>query len=365
MGSILHRLIQLLTIGLQKELPVFVDDSKLHYGQNVLKINFQNFQTCSEISNASRVDILSTGFEMKNPNYGKLTIPAVPKKYVSGFDYCHEDISAWYSGVLIAFLTEPTNVLKEEYELFESKYLKKLSGEFLGVQIRSTDKVAKAKNLFRHPSDFHSWIKNWEIFEGGTNQNVWVASDNRTYYQTLAKLFPEKILGSLNLTLDVNVNRYNPRGLQDFFLDVYAMQKSSLVIGTHSSNILRVLYELRSVDDIFASSKLISLDSFYSYDPSLYYGFNYKTVNPNFCFKSGHSMLEPNSSSKINKCFESSEKNLQPVSEITLSVTRDFRTPVYGFHRFKYVFTLPNSSQKSSRDCMAPLFALEKVQVLV
>ena len=364
MGSTLHRLSQILAIGLQKGLPLFVDDSKFHYGHKVLKINFKNLLTCPEISNATRIDFFATGSEMKNPKYGRFTLPTVPKKYVSGFHFCHEDISAWYSGVLITFLTEPSSNLREEYKKFENKYLKKFSYGFVGVQIRSTDKVAKTTQLFRHASDFHNVIQNWEIFEGAVTQNIWVASDNSTYYQLLAKMFSSKIVNSLNVTSDVNVNRYNAQGFHDFFFDVYALRRSSFVIGTHSSNILTVSYELRSVDDIFASSKLLSLDSFYA-NPSIYYEIPYKTNYPNFCFKNGHPMLESKENPDVNKCFKSSEMDLEHVKNINFPITIDLKTPNYGYHHFSYVFIAPNSTKKSIRSCYAPLFALDKVQMLL
>ena len=365
-GSILHRLIVCLSLALQTNFPCKIDDSKFHYGPGELNKIFRNLDTCEQVKNSSRIDFIAWGKEMHEREHGKFTLPAVPRKYVSGSGHCHEDISAWYAGVLLSFLMEPNDFMIHKYKQFQNNYVDKINANFLGVHIRSTDKFSETGKL-TETKEFISLIKSWVKFQNTPYPDMWIATDNSTHYKTLKETFSTSSLNSLNKTSEVG-KRYGAQSLHDFLLDLYMMRKSSVVIGSFSSNMLLLLYELRSVEDIFPSNRLFSLDMYFFHQANFYYRHMFKINSENVCFKNRPSLLEEHqqrtSETSQNNCFSTNATGFNTTNKLTAELNFDMKAPADGFHSFFYDPKEKHKPKHQRKSCLAPLFALDRVQFL-
>ena len=98
-GSSLHRIAQCIAVGLQKGYPCFVDDSSFAYSRKHFADFFANQLPCKKaLTKNKRIDFNST---LPSDEFAKFFLPAVPDEIKNELELCHEDVSVWYTGVII------------------------------------------------------------------------------------------------------------------------------------------------------------------------------------------------------------------------------------------------------------------------
>ena len=148
MGTVLHRIETCLAVGIQIGSPCFVDDTNWQYDSGNLSKYYNDTQVCSSAMKRNREKFYSLGVKIENAKY----VLSVPLAIKTALDYCHENLAAWYRGVILKHMlhftasTEQsmTKLLKES-RLMDSKTPD--ISQITSVHMRSTDTRSHEKVL--------------------------------------------------------------------------------------------------------------------------------------------------------------------------------------------------------------------------
>eukprot|EP01080_Neovahlkampfia_damariscottae_P009188 gene9188-1275_t len=172
----------------------------------------------------------------------------------------HNNSDVWFLGILLKYLIQPNKYLTTMLEKVKKKIGFK-SGT-VGLHIRRTDKVETGESKFLPLSQYMKKIENY--FKNYSKEKiVFVATDDSTEVEILKSSYSRiKFISNLNSKHpnDWIHFRYTSNELLRVLIDVYLLSECDLFVGTFSSHISRLVFELiQSRNE--RNQKVISIDS--------------------------------------------------------------------------------------------------------
>ena len=173
----MHRLAHCVHLGLTLKAPCLIDDSKFPYGAGNFRNFFSNSKNCAGIR---RKRIIFFSPLLKVEKYRTMGFPALPKNIMEKLKFCHEDLPAWYFGVIHSTLQELSEDTSEKVRQLISSTKIPQNQSFVTVHIRSTDKIFH-QTIF-HASDYLRYASLASLFFGRNFSeitNYWIATDSQ------------------------------------------------------------------------------------------------------------------------------------------------------------------------------------------
>ena len=137
----------------------------------------------------------------------------------------------------------------------------------VGVHIRRTDKLikeAKAFSVRKYMRRVEEYYRRLEKEEGRVLQRrVFVATDEEKVLDIVVKKYPNyEVLFNRTLTTAGNVqNRYSKIGLESILREIHILVNCDYVVCTLSSNVCRLVYEMKVNHDPTRKPMIYSLDT--------------------------------------------------------------------------------------------------------
>lgn len=202
----------------------------------------------------------------RRPPYLPLNIPEDLSSKLIQF---HGDPSVWWLGQVVSYLTRPQSWLEKSLKDFENAI--GFSHPIAGIHIRRTDKVG-SEAAFHSVSEYMIHVTDWFDKENMKRQRqgkpqietklVYVASDDTNVLDEARRLYPDfKFLGDTEISKNAGTSmRYSKTGLVGVLTDIILLSKCDYLVGTFSSQVSRVAYELMQTLHPDASAHAHSLD---------------------------------------------------------------------------------------------------------
>lgn len=201
------------------------------------------------------------------PDY--LLTVAIPEDLSHRLIRVHEDPSVWWLGQFMKYLLRPqpaTQVLVDER--MEKSQLK--AGPIVGIHVRRTDKVtskeAKFHGLEEYMSAVDEYYNNLYMRDPGTTikRRVYIASDDPKVITEAKEKYPHyEVLGDQKVVATVQKGRFTTAGLYGIILDTTLLSHCDYIVCTLSSNVCRLIYELRTALRPLTPHPVLSVDSNY------------------------------------------------------------------------------------------------------
>ena len=109
MGSCAHRITWCISVAMATNIPCYVNDTNFSYDPGNLKKYFNNTSLCEKSKSVNWIPFVSTRQPERFKGY--LGHPYVPKEVKESIEFCHEDVSAWYAGVILKHMFNKSSFL--------------------------------------------------------------------------------------------------------------------------------------------------------------------------------------------------------------------------------------------------------------
>ncbi|XP_039260479.2 alpha-(1,6)-fucosyltransferase-like [Styela clava] len=203
---------------------------------------------------------------MRRPPYLPLN---VPEDLYSKLVQFHGDPAVWWLGQVVSYLMRPQQWLEKSIAEFEKAI--GFSHPIVGIHIRRTDKVG-SEAAFHSVAEYMTHVVDWyekinmkrqrQQKPPLDNKLVYVASDDTNVLEEARRLYPDfKFLGDTEISKNAGTSlRYSKTGLVGVLTDIILLSKCDYIVGTFSSQVSRVAYELMQTLHPDAASYAHSLD---------------------------------------------------------------------------------------------------------
>uniref|UniRef100_H2XQC4 GT23 domain-containing protein n=1 Tax=Ciona intestinalis TaxID=7719 RepID=H2XQC4_CIOIN len=192
----------------------------------------------------------------------------VPANFLPRIEAVHSNPMLWWIGQVQSYLMRP-----QEWLLNDLETCKKEIGfdhPIVGVHIRRTDKISEA--AYVDLSRYMVHAKNWFDRYAEKNPNksfkkrIYLATDEVNVTLEANERYPEYqfISGLPNASFHA-AKRREEETVKYLLHDVYLLRDCDYFVGTFSSNIGQMVYELRQALDRDTTFEAVSLDNTYLY----------------------------------------------------------------------------------------------------
>ena len=174
---------------------------------------------------------------------------AIPKEIFKDLIKFHKHPCAWWVGQFVKYLLRPnSNFTSRLNALFKDIFKHR---PIVGVHIRRTDK-ARTHKIYP-VSSYMSQVD--RLLSGKSKQQIYLASDDPKVFNVTRDQHPDVIVfGEEGLSRNAKRRkRKSPNAQCDF------------IVCTFTSNVCRLIYELRQCEDYNAANKTVSLDRKWSF----------------------------------------------------------------------------------------------------
>ncbi|CAK8685962.1 unnamed protein product [Clavelina lepadiformis] len=210
------------------------------------------------------VPVIKANVDVKHTLFKPYTIPAELKEKIVKL---HNDPNVWWIGQIMTYLFRVQPWVMKIAEDIKEKF--QIKHPYASVQVRRTDKIthsiAVAHEISEYMDHVTEWFDNYEkIHAKKVSRRVYIASDDQRVVEEAKSKFPNYEfahywLGEKHKS-STTINRNTLDGLLAIVCDVILLSEGDYFVGTYSSNIGRLVKELRdSRKDTFFSAQ--SLDS--------------------------------------------------------------------------------------------------------
>ena len=364
-GSLLHRMSHCFATAIMTGKPCLINDTYFQYDPGNLRLYFRSaMETCPQ---AKRVPKFSYQIDGSPQIFKHCSVPRVPLRIKNSLEYCVEDLSAWYSGVIMKHGLGFSKFI--ENSVMELKKSNNLENSFAAVHVRSTDKNTEAR-IFP-ASDYLRYLEKICELKGAKTESCkkmarcWVATDS--YHNAVDFKHSSEREGSRDLQIstlsqktfsDSNFSsfRFSKLSAMQILQDLKMMVDSEIAIGTFTSNVLMFTLEMKSVSNQFATDATSSLDAMlYNTIPAMtlysYYVIDCHYIIPS---KSISFLWKSEEHNKWSMDFCKQENWSQPrKTRVYMSAWQGYRT---GFVKIAY----NKLTNFGSRRFFTPLFNLRK-----
>uniref|UniRef100_A0A0N5BD57 Alpha-(1,6)-fucosyltransferase n=1 Tax=Strongyloides papillosus TaxID=174720 RepID=A0A0N5BD57_STREA len=257
-----------MALGTNRTLLFDKDGNEWRYSKKGWKSVFQPISNCSYEKNAKnkptatwsgvrgtrgddvviRIPIID--YISPKPDFVPL---ALPKELSSKMIELHSFPTAYFTGQILRYAMRHN----DEFEKKFSKYVEEVPFEespIVGIHVRRTDKIGTEASFH----DVKEYMNHAEIFfrekememESEISRRVFIATDDSTVISDLRKKYPNyTFYGDETIASNAGVGkRYEDDSLHGVIKDIRFLSKCSFIIGTFSSQVSRMAYELMQVE---------------------------------------------------------------------------------------------------------------------
>ena len=258
--------------------------------------------------------------------------PAVPVDLAKRISKIHSNPSLWWYSQIMKYILRPNRKLqsaleKEHQEMFPG--ISNYTTSYIGIHIRRTDKVSTKEA--RRYEDLEYIAKANQHFQLQRPQEklVYLASDNSSDQESLRQRFTDVSFKGSAKSMG---REYCGDGFLGIVVDILMLAKSSYFIGTFSSNVGRLAYELmQALHTEDMSNQAFSLDALWTL---------VRSRSPSFL------------ATELHRAHGNKEIDLEPGDVITMSYTRSQRASYnYGLN------------QRTGKQGYYPSFKAERILV--
>ncbi|EDV19792.1 uncharacterized protein TRIADDRAFT_2213, partial [Trichoplax adhaerens] len=266
MGSTIHHWVYCLIYGYYTNRTMLIDTSKWSYLRNVISKDgvdrfedlFQPISKCRLTAHDSNAAVV---WESPNPNNivnGILfqNLPEAPpvcnyamptKLFYDILNFKHKPM-AWWIGTIAQYLIQPNDYLQKFIDQSRSKF--KFQTPIVGLHIRRTDKVSENElydidQYMIKVDEFYNRSAEYKI-----KRRVFVVTDEPWLIEQLITKYPKYRFihpPIEQLKAGTYTTRYSAANLKYFLRDVFLLAECHHIVGTMSSNVARLAYELHEV----------------------------------------------------------------------------------------------------------------------
>lgn len=256
------------------------------YGEGGLEGVFRNISdTCREYDpdsthltpvlrrdSSHKVEELSPSWEEQRKQEREDYLPpAVPRDLVTRIQGTTGDSAAWWVGQFVRYLLRPRPELVKIYQKDENKMMPGVAGEkyrrkhkpLVGLHVRRGDKVEHEAGLVE-VEEYMEQVKRWyrENHPDIKRFRVLVASDDPKVIEECRKKYPQHRFTQLFRMLREaeGGDRWNSHSLMDIIRVVHILTRTDFTVCTFSSNVCRLVYELKLAREANSTSSVYSLD---------------------------------------------------------------------------------------------------------
>lgn len=287
-GCQLHHVAICFTLAIGMGRTLILDSSEWAYSKNPWEAVFRPISNTSCKANVDDAVVWTSDMAEKDiqvfsvvkvnefqwqstPPYLPLRIPKYLYKELTRY---HGDPPTWWMGHLVSYLIRPQPWLS--IKISEAQRRIGLQSPIAGIHIRRTDKI-KSEAAYHDLTEYMVHVADWFGKESMKRQRmkmpplekkrVYIASDDPTVLDEARNRYPDyEFLGDKRISMIDNAGgRYSLTGVIGLMTDVTLLSKCDLFVGTFSSGMSRLVYELMQVHHADPSSNVRSLDDRYYY----------------------------------------------------------------------------------------------------
>uniref|UniRef100_H2ZE68 GT23 domain-containing protein n=1 Tax=Ciona savignyi TaxID=51511 RepID=H2ZE68_CIOSA len=191
----------------------------------------------------------------------------IPDKLLPRIKRVHTP-SAWWTGQVVSYIVRLQKQVKSKLKKAKEKI--KFAHPIAGIHVRRRDKIGEAYflDLERYMDHVESWYDQYMLQhpEERVIRRVYLATDDAELVKSANTKYPEYqfITYVSDYMLNV-VNRNSDSAINGILFDTFLLKECDFVVVTFSSNIGRLVYQLRQTLPMDPSFNTISLDDRHSY----------------------------------------------------------------------------------------------------
>ncbi|XP_078481468.1 alpha-(1,6)-fucosyltransferase-like isoform X2 [Ciona intestinalis] len=286
LGCEVHNIFTKFLVALGQERTLFYDSKKISYTMNGFETGFlppsENCQKRrltekwkqlidDEISQNESCVYIKDSYDYKSIYKPQ----AVPSNLLPVIEKFHSHPFLWFAGQVVWYITRPNIMMKNRLTIMEEKVNFELP--VVGIHVRRSDKLNSEGEgtLFFQPLSAYmkpaiDWYDRYEMrqIDVKVKKRIYLATDDQTVWEE-TKSFPEfEFFGNKSFAVRSNKikHRRSTEGFFEVITDVNMLAKCNYIVGTLSSELSRLAYELMQTYHVDATDKFYSLDTEYGID---------------------------------------------------------------------------------------------------
>ncbi|XP_078484736.1 alpha-(1,6)-fucosyltransferase-like isoform X2 [Ciona intestinalis] len=193
----------------------------------------------------------------------------IPEEFLPLVEPIHGDPLVWWAGQVQSYLMRPKAWVTREVQNIKQDI--GFKHPIVGVHIRRTDKSNEAnyQRMEAYMDPVANWYDKYVINNDVTNitKLVYVATDDLNYMQMLQNVYSEfTFITNQQSTRHADTSsRLSNDGLKGIVTDVHLLVECDHFVGTFSSNIGRLVYEMKQQYDSDPTFSTTNIDHAYRY----------------------------------------------------------------------------------------------------
>nr|XP_026696318.1 alpha-(1,6)-fucosyltransferase-like [Ciona intestinalis] len=203
---------------------------------------------------------------------------AVPSNLLPVIEKFHSHPFLWFASQVVWYITRPNIMMKNRLTIMEEKVNFQLP--IVGIHVRRSDKLSSEEEhtvfqpLSAYMKPVIDWYDRYEMrqmrdeIDVKVKRRIYLAMDDPTVWEE-TKSFPEfEFFGNKSFAVRSNKikHRRSTEGFFEVITDVNMLAKCNYIVGTLSSELSRLAYELMQTYHVDATDKFYSLDIEYGID---------------------------------------------------------------------------------------------------
>lgn len=184
----------------------------------------------------------------------------IPSDLVDRVVKLFEDPVAWWNGQIRKYFMRPTNELKTMMQKISQKSM--VTKPTVGLQIRRST-TAQLKHYMDLVEEYYELL---ELTTKVDKRKLFVASDDQSVAKQIQTSYPKYEVFSMADAMDVfgyMKYQFSDPTLFEIIMELNILKDCDFIVGTFSSNISRILYEIVHQNSADAFKKMVSVDEYY------------------------------------------------------------------------------------------------------
>ncbi|XP_078492580.1 alpha-(1,6)-fucosyltransferase-like isoform X2 [Ciona intestinalis] len=234
----------------------------------VNRTNFGNYGIEWHHAPSPNKEVLTMTINVPSASHSQFSPGSVPQHLIERLQRIHSGPNAWWTGHVISYLIRPQKWVIEELETIKGDI--EFEHPIVGIHVRRTDKISEASffDLERYMDHVESWYDRYQLKHPKKKvvRRVYLATDDENVIKEAKNSYPDyKIIFTIGRTFNISQNRKSNSAVKGVLFDALLLKDSDFVVATFSSNIGRLVYELRQNTSSDPTYNVVSLDDGFYY----------------------------------------------------------------------------------------------------
>uniref|UniRef100_H2Y0J1 GT23 domain-containing protein n=1 Tax=Ciona intestinalis TaxID=7719 RepID=H2Y0J1_CIOIN len=192
----------------------------------------------------------------------------VPEKLLPRIERVHGDPRAWWIGHVMNYFLRPQQLVEDEFTSVKREI--QFAHPIVGIHIRRRDKISEAPyyDLERYMDHVESWYGRYFMKHPSENviRRVYLATDASEVVEEAKIRYPKyAFITALGKLFKESQNRQSASAVKCIWYDVLLLRDCDFAVVTFSSNVGRLVYELKQNSTSDQTYSVLSLDDRYHY----------------------------------------------------------------------------------------------------